>query len=157
MKIRTPSEDDLDAIWAILEPVFRAGDTYAIDPNISESAALAYWLSEHAYIAEDNTTLGTYYIRDNHGGGGAHVCNCGFVTVHRAEGKGIARAMLTHALAEAKRIGYEAMQFNFVLESNPRAVALWKRHGFNQIGRQPRAFKMPDGSYSDALVMHKFI
>ena len=141
----------------MLEPVFRKGDTYAIDPGISRKDAMNYWLGQHACVATDEEIRGTYFIRDNQPGGGAHVCNCGFVTASSAEGKGVARQMLTHALVEAKSLGYAAMQFNFVLESNTRAVALWKRHGFNQIGRQPRAFKMPDGSYSDALVMHKFI
>ncbi|MGI9393131.1 MAG: GNAT family N-acetyltransferase [Boseongicola sp.] len=141
----------------MLEPVFRAGDTYAIDPDISQDTALAYWLGEHAYVAEDDTIRGTFYIRDNQKGGGAHICNCGFITARGAEGKGVARAMLAQSLTEAKRIGYAAMQFNFVLESNTRAIALWKRHGFNQIGRLPRAFRMPDGIFVDALIFHKFL
>ena len=141
----------------MLEPVFRAGDTYSIDPDISQDAALAYWIGEHAFVAEDDEILGTYYIRDNQKGGGAHVCNCGFVTNQSSEGKGVATSMLTHALTAAERLGYLAMQFNFVLESNARAVTLWKRHGFNELGRQPRAFQMPDGSYVDALILHKFL
>ena len=157
MRIRPAISSDSTAIWAILEPVFRAGDTYTIDPDISAEDAVNYWLGQHAYVAEDDAIRGTYYIRDNQKGGGGHVCNCGFVTAHGSEGKGVAGKMLVHALNEAKRLGYEAMQFNFVLESNARAVALWRRHGFNQIGRQPRAFQLPDGSYDDALILHKFL
>lgn len=157
LNIRLATSADAPAIWVMLEPVFRTGDTYAIDPDISQDAALAYWLGEHAYVAEDDASRGTYYIRANQKSGGAHVCNCGFVTRQGSEGKGVARTMLTHALGEAKRLGYQAMQFNFVLESNARAVSLWKRYGFNQIGRQPRAFQMPDGSYDDALILHKFL
>jgi ribosomal protein S18 acetylase RimI-like enzyme len=157
LTVRPTTSSDTAAIWAILEPVFRAGDTYAIDPNISRDDALNYWLGQHAYIAENDEILGTYFIRDNQNGGGAHVCNCGFVTNQGSEGKGVATSMLTHALTEAKRLGYLAMQFNFVLDSNARAVALWKRYGFNQIGRQPHAFQMPDGIYVDALILHKFL
>ena len=152
----TPADDD--ALWAMLKPVFRAGDTYAIDPDMSREDALAYWTAERAYLAEESgTPLGTYYIRRNQPGGGAHVCNCGFVTGRGAEGKGVARAMLAHALTQAKRLGFEAMQFNFVLQRNARAVALWQSAGFEIIGRIPRAFRLPDGRFSDAFIMHRFL
>ena len=157
MIIRTAEPDDKDAIWSMLEPVFRAGDTYAIDPSISREDALKYWLSAHAYVAEEDAPLGTYYIRPNQAGGGSHVCNCGFVTSAAAQGKGVARAMLEHALVEAKRLGFEAMQFNFVLASNTRAIDIWTRAGFARIGVQPRAFLHPTLGYVDALILHKFL
>ena len=157
MRIRGAGPEDHDAIWAMLKPVFRAGDTYAIDPDISRDDALAYWFGAHAYVAEDATPLGTYYIRRNQPGGGAHVCNCGFITAPNASGKGVARTMLAHALGEAKRIGFTAMQFNFVLASNIRAIDIWRRAGFNQIGRQPRAFLHPTLGPVDALILHKFL
>ncbi len=141
----------------MLEPVFRAADTYAIDPNISREAALAYWTAEHAYIAEDAKAHGTFYIRRNQQGGGSHVCNCGYITARGAEGRGVARLMLAHSLTEARRLGFEAMQFNFVLASNTRAVATWQKAGFDIIGRIPRAFRLPDGSFTDAFTMHRFL
>ncbi len=155
--IRPATAADHEAIWAMLEPVFRAGETYAIDTDISRDAALAYWLAERAYVAEDGAPVGTFYIRENQKGGGAHVCNCGFVTARGAEGKGVARSMLAFALAEAKALGFEAMQFNFVLANNARAIATWERAGFEVIGRQPRAFRLSGGNYVDALVMHRFL
>jgi len=157
MIIRAAESPDHDAIWAMLEPVFRAGDTYAIDSDISREDALAYWLSAQAYVAVNGTPLGTYYIRPNQAGGGSHVCNCGFVTGTAAQGKGVARAMLEHALVEAKRLGYEAVQFNFVLASNARAIDIWERAGFTRIGLQPHAFLHPKLGYVDALIMHKFL
>ncbi len=156
MTIRPASETDHDAIWSMLEPVFRAGTTYAIDPDISREAALSYWLSEHAYVATRNDEpRGTFYIRTNQQGGGSHVCNCGYITARGAEGQGIAREMLSYSLEEAKRLGFEAMQYNFVLANNTRAAATWERAGFQIVGRQPRAFRMPNGEYVDALMMHK--
>ena len=139
----------------MLGPVFRAGDTYAIDPSISREDAMAYWTAHHAYVAEENgAPLGTFYIRPNQQGGGAHVCNCGYITAEKAQGKGVARAMLTFSLAEAKRLGFEAMQYNFVLATNTRAIATWERAGFDTIGRLPRAFLHPQAGYVDALVMY---
>lgn len=137
----------------MLEPVFRAGDTYAIDPDISREDALAYWCAAHPYITDG----GTYYIRPNQQGGGDHVCNAGFVTAASAVGKGVARKMLAHALSEAKALGFEAMQFNFVLANNMRAIDIWRRAGFNEIGRIPRAFRHPTAGMVDALILHKFL
>jgi GNAT superfamily N-acetyltransferase len=149
---------DSDAVWSMLEPVFRAGDTYAVDPMMSREAALDYWFAERAYLAEaDGTAVGTFYIKANQAGGGAHVCNCGYVTARGAEGKGVARRMLAFSLDEAKGLGFEAMQFNFVLANNLRAVATWERAGFGVIGRIPKAFKLSAGVYTDALIMHRFL
>ena len=142
----------------MLEPVFRAGDTYAIDPAISREDALAYWCAHHAYVAEvGGTPFGTFYIRPNQQGGGAHVCNCGYVTARGAEGRGVARAMLAFSLEEARRLGFEAMQYNFVLATNARAIETWRRAGFGEIGRIPRAFRLPGGTYTDALILHRFL
>lgn len=157
--IRLASEADSDAIWTMLEPVFRAGQTYAIDSAISRDDALDYWLSGRAYLAEaDGAPLGTFYIQENRPGGGAHYCNCGFVTGPGAEGRGVARAMLEHALGAAKKLGFQGMVFNFVVESNARAVALWQRYGFEIVGRVPNAFQ-PLGSDDqfDALVMFRVL
>jgi GNAT superfamily N-acetyltransferase len=158
VSIRPAAPADADALWAMLEPVFRAGDTYAIDPGVSREGALAYWTAHHAYVAEENANpLGTFYIRPNQQGGGAHVCNAGYVTAQAAQGKGVARAMLAFSLEEAKRLGFEAMQYNFVLATNARAIDTWKRAGFTEIGRIPRAFRLPSGDYTDALILHRFL
>ena len=158
MRIREAETADLDALWSMLQPVFRAGDTYAIDPDISREHALTYWTAHHAFVAEaDGNILGTFYIRPNQQGGGAHVCNCGYITATEAQGKGVARAMLAFSLEEAKRLGFEAMQYNFVLATNTRAIDTWARAGFNEIGCIPRAFRLPDGTYTDALILHRFL
>lgn len=155
-KIRPATTADGPAIWAILEPIFRAGETYTIDPDISPEDALAYWTAHQTFVAEvDGVVLGTYYLRSNQQGGGAHICNCGYATAPAAQGKGIARAMLTHSLTAARKSGFEAMQFNFVLANNTRAVDTWKRAGFGEIGRIPKAFKSPDSSLVDALILYR--
>lgn len=151
--IRPATQSDHDVIWAMLEPVFRAGDTYAINTDISRKDALAYWCAAHPFITDG----GTFFIRPNQMGGGNHVCNAGFITSANATGKGVARAMLSRALSEAKAFGFEAMQFNFVLASNTRAIDIWKRAGFAQIARLPRAFRHPREGYVDALILHKFL
>lgn len=156
--IRAALASDKGAIWALLEPVFRAGDTYAVDPGITREDALAMWFDAPAatYVAETNGAItGTYYIKTNQQGGGAHVCNCGYIVGEAARGQGIARAMCLHSQEAAQQLGYLAMQFNFVLESNAFAVRLWDDLGFSSVGRLPNAFKHPQLGYVDALVMFK--
>ncbi|MFD1509994.1 GNAT family N-acetyltransferase [Lacimonas salitolerans] len=156
--IRSYTPADADAVQAMLMPVFRAGDTYSIDTDISAPAALAYWTGagRRVFVANaDAVALGTYYITRNQGGGGAHVCNCGFVTDAAARGRGVARAMLDHAVSTARDMGFRAMQFNFVVSTNTRAIAIWQGAGFDIVGRLPGAFRHPDHGYVDALVMYR--
>lgn len=155
--LRPYSPEDAAALWDILRPTFRAGDSYTIDPDVSEAEALAYWTAppREVWMAASGTPLGTYYIRPNHPGPGDHVCNCGYVTHPGARGQGIARAMLDHSLARARALGYAAMQFNFVVATNTRAIDTWNRAGFATVGRLPRVFRHPKEGLTDALVMFK--
>ena len=158
MLIRKAEEQDRAAIAAILLPVIRAGETYTLDRDMNEADALAYWLGadKTSFVAEEEgRILGTYYLRANQAGGGAHVCNCGYMVSSEASGRGIARAMAEHSFAHALAQGYRAMQFNFVVSTNERAVRLWQSLGFETVGRLPEAFDHPDQGYVDALVMHR--
>ncbi|MEH3046057.1 MAG: GNAT family N-acetyltransferase [Sphingomonas adhaesiva] len=142
-------------------PVFRAGETYAIDRDIGEAAAIAFWLGDDraTFVAHDadDTPLGSYYLRANQAGGGRHVANAGYVVADAARGRGVARAMAAHSFDEARARGFAAMQFNFVVASNTRAVALWQALGFAIVGRVPGAFRHPALGAVDALVMHRLL
>lgn len=156
--IRRAVEADFDALWPILRDVFRAGTTYAVDPAISRDAAFAYWMQQPAatYVALlDDGVVGTYYLRTNQPGGGAHICNCGYIVASAARGKGLAAQMCLHSQDQARAMGYLAMQFNFVLASNAGAVRLWHRLGFATIGTIPDAFWHPEQGFVAAYVMHK--
>ena len=125
--VRVAPPADHPAIWRILEPVIRAGETYALPRDMSEAEALAYWAGSdrETFVAEDDHRIvGTYYLRANQGGGGAHVANCGYVTASDSAGKGVARAMCEHSMVRARERGFRAMQFNFVVGTNERAVRL---------------------------------
>ena len=142
----------------MLEPVFRAGDTYAIDTDIPKDAALDYWFGPErtVFVCEEaGALLGPYYIVRNQKGGGSHVCNCGYVTAEAARGRGVARAMLAHSLEVAPVMGFTAMQYNCVVSSNTRAVKTWEQAGFETVGRLPGAFRLPSGVAVDALVMFR--
>ncbi|QKR99980.1 GNAT family N-acetyltransferase [Sphingomonas sp. CL5.1] len=158
MLIRPATAADAPAIWPIIGPTIRAGETYALDPAMSEAEALAYWLGadKETFVAEeDGAILGTYYLRANQAGGGAHVANCGYMTAAAAVGRGAARAMCRHSLDHARARGFRAMQFNFVVSTNERAVKLWESEGFAIVGRLPAAFAHPARGLVDALVMFR--
>ena len=154
--IRPASPDDHDAIWDILCPVYRAGETYCIPRDITRDDALADWFAPPftAFVAElDGRILGTSHIGRNRPGGGAHVANASFATHPEARGRGLARALATHALTWAAGQGFRAMQFNFVVSTNADAVHLWQTVGFGVVGRLPEAFLHPRLGPVDALVM----
>jgi ribosomal protein S18 acetylase RimI-like enzyme len=154
MTIRSATPADADAIWRILEPMIRAGETYPLPRNMSRDEALAYWHApEHeVFVADDRDIVGTYYLRANQKGGGSHVANCGYVSAMGS--RGIGRAMGEHSMKRAKGRGFQSMQFNFVVSTNHRAVRLWTSLGFEIVGHLPRAFQHPTHGFVDALVMY---
>ncbi|WP_371226797.1 GNAT family N-acetyltransferase [Roseovarius sp. 2305UL8-3] len=158
--IREAQARDWPALWPILRGIIRAGDTYAIEPQISEPAARKMWLESPrgCYLAEcGGEVLGTYYIKTNHPGGGAHVCNCGYMVADAARGQGIAAQMCEHSQTEAVKLGYRAMQFNLVLSTNTGAIRLWEKLGYDTVGTLPRAFDHPREGLVDAKVMYKWL
>jgi ribosomal protein S18 acetylase RimI-like enzyme len=158
MNIRPATPTDADTIWSIIEPVIRKGETYALPRNLSKTEALAYWMGpdRETFVAEDaGVLLGTYYLRRNQLGGGAHVANCGYITAANATGRGVARALCADSLKRARESGFRAMQFNYVVSTNERAVRLWKAMGFETVGILPGAFCHPTLGDVDALVMYQ--
>jgi ribosomal protein S18 acetylase RimI-like enzyme len=158
LTIRKADRGDADGIASIIVPVIRDGATYTLDSDMSEGDALAYWMApdKETFVAEENgIVVGTYYMRPNQAGGGRHVCNCGYMTSANATGRGVARRMCEHSLEHARARGYRAMQFNFVVCTNERAVRLWQSLGFDIVGRLPGAFEHPQAGYVDALVMYR--
>lgn len=155
--IRPYAADDADALWAILEAVFSTGETYAYPTDISREEALAGWTTPpaRAWVAErDGVVVGSSRIMPNQPGQGGHVANGSFVVAPDAGGRGTGRALGEHALRAAAQLGYRAMQFNLVVSTNERAIALWKALGFETVGRLPGAFRL-HGEDVDALVMFR--
>jgi len=142
-----------------MEPIIRAGETYPYAMDMTVDQARRMWLdvTEAAYVAEDDNgqLLGTYYIKPNQPTLGAHVANCGYMVAEQARGRGVATAMCEHSQEEALRLGYRAMQFNLVVETNEASVHLWKKMGFDVVGRLPGAFNHAKFGFVDAFIMYK--
>ncbi len=158
MVIRPATAADKNAIWTIMEPILRAGETYTLPRDMDKASALAYWFSgeREVFVAEDNGSIvGTYSLQANQKGGGSHVANCGYMTAVTAAGRGVGRAMCAHSLDRARARGFRSMQYNFVISTNERAVRLWQSFGFEIAGRLPRAFEHPTRGYLDAYIMYR--
>ena len=158
MRIRDATPADADALWDILEPMVRAGETFALPRDMSREDVLDWWRApgHEVFVAEvDGSVLGTYFVHPNQLGPGSHVSNCGYATAPRASGRGIARAMCAHSLEHARAQGYRAMQFNIVVSTNAPAVHLWTSMGFRTLCRVPDAFRHPVHGLVDTLVMFR--
>lgn len=158
MTIRPALDPDHDAIWRIFRAVIAPGDTYTFDPQMPREEALAYWFQRgaHTYVAEsEGRIVGTYHIKPNQPALGSHIANGAFMVDPKARGLGAGRQMGEHALVEARRLGFRAMQFNFVVSTNTAAVRLWERLGFRTVGTLPGVFRHPTFGFVDAHVMFK--
>jgi L-amino acid N-acyltransferase YncA len=160
MTIRPATAADADAIWRIFQAVIAPGDTYTFTPDTTELEAVAYFLAPGitSFVAEDEgRVVGMYKLIPNRIGRGSHVSNASFMVDPAAQGKGVGRALGQHCLDEARRQGYDAMQFNFVVSTNAAGVTLWKKLGFAIVGTLPRAFDHAALGKVDAYVMHRFL
>ncbi|MDA1268442.1 MAG: GNAT family N-acetyltransferase [Bacteroidetes bacterium] len=155
---RITTKEDEEGLWEILEPMIRKGGTYVFSLDKNKESVMAYWLGAEktTFVVEiDGELVGTFYLKANQEGLGDHVSNAGFVVAPEAEGQGLGRWMGNFAFEEAKKRGYLAMQFNFVIQSNQQAVHLWKSLGFSILGEIPEAYRHPELGLVPALIFHK--
>jgi ribosomal protein S18 acetylase RimI-like enzyme len=159
-----PDTDWLTGIWPIFQEVVRAGDTFAFSPDVDEPTAREKWMlpaPAGVFVAvnkSDGAIIGSSYVKANQAGLGGHVANAAFMVAAAASGRGVGRALAEHALAWARQAKFSAMQFNFVVSTNTRAIALWKNLAFSIIGTIPQAFQHQGlGRKVDAFVMHRFL
>jgi L-amino acid N-acyltransferase YncA len=157
LQIRPFEPDDWPGVWRLLEPVFRAGETFPHDPAITEAEARVLWveLSQAVMVGldADRAVVGTYYLRPNSLCLGAHVANAGYVVAEHCRVAGIGSRLCQHSLQEARRLGFRAMQFNLVVSTNTAGIRCWERNGFSIVGTVPGAFRHRQLGYVDAHVL----
>ena len=157
LQIRPYEPADWPGVWALLEPVFRAGETFPHDPAITEAEAQLAWVEQSQAVMvamdPDGAVVGTYYLRPNTLSLGAHVANAGYVVAERCRANGIGSRLCQHSLQAARQLGFRAMQFNLVVSTNTAGICCWQRNGFQVVGTLPGAFRHKQLGYVDALVM----
>ncbi|MDF0732098.1 N-acetyltransferase [Pseudomonas entomophila] len=158
--IRPMTPDDFERFWPTFQAIVQARETYAFDPELSREQARLLWLESplRTLVAEqEGELLGSYYLKANAAGPGAHVGNCGYMVADAARGRGVARLMCEHSQKLARQEGFLALQFNSVVASNTVAVALWQKLGFETVGRLPKAYRHARLGLVDCLVMYKWL
>lgn len=158
MEIRTALEKDKPSVWRIVKAVIAGGDTYVFAPDTPEGEMLAYWFSpeKYNYVAViDDVVVGTFWLKANQPGLGSHVGNAAYMVSPHVTGRGIGKQMALWSLDEARRLGFTAMQFNFVVKSNTVAVKLWQKVGFEIIGEIPDAFDHSQNGLTNAYIMFR--
>lgn len=160
MQIRSARESDFEAMWPIFKAVVATGDTYNFAPDTDKETAFSYWFNQQTatYVAEDQgTVVGMYKLIACQRDQGSHVANASFMVDPNSGGRGVGKALGMHCLKEAKKAGFKAMLFVFVVSTNTGAVALWKKLGFIIVGTLPKVFTHPSLGLVDAFVMHRFL
>jgi L-amino acid N-acyltransferase YncA len=156
--IREATPADWPAIRAMFRDAAASGEVFAYDEHTPEEVARKLWVEPPAVafvVEEDGAVVGTYYVRPNQPGRGSHVANAGYMVAGTARGRGLASVMCEHSIETARRLGYRALQFNFVVATNAAAVRVWEKHGFAVVGRLPGAFRHATLGFVDALVMFR--
>lgn len=160
IKIRKGKNEDFEAIWDIFHRVVKGGDTFAFDPKSTKEDCKTLWISSalYTYVAElDNKILGTYILRKNQPGLGSHVANGAYMVHPDGRRQGIGLAMGSHSIKQAKKLGFSAIQFNFVVSTNLAAIQLWLKLGFKIVGAVPKAFRHQKMGLVDIYVMHRYV
>lgn len=158
IEIRKATPADEDVVWQIIKEVIAGGDTYVFDPSSSKEKMLAFWCGpdRYTYVAIlDQKIVGSFMLKDNQPDSGSHIANGAYMVSSSASGQGIGRTMGEWSIEEARKLGYKAMQFNFVIKSNERAVKLWQSLGFEIIGEIPEAFNHKQNGLTNAYIMYK--
>lgn len=160
LEIKRATEKDYSAIWKIIESVIASGDTYVFSPDSSREKMLAFWCGadKKTYVAVlENEIVGTFFLKANQPDLGSHIANAGYMVAPETKGKRVGKTMAEFSIEEAKQLGFKAMQFNFVVKSNERAVKLWQSLGFEIIGEIPEAFQHSENGLTNALIMYRKI
>lgn len=158
LNFRKAAQSDSAALWSLIEPIIREGSTYVFSPDSSKEKMMGFWLAQDkvTFVVELNGEIvGTFFLKANQPDRGSHIANSGFMVSPLVNGKGIGKSMAEFAIAEAKRMCFQAMQFNYVVKSNFAAVHLWKKLGFKIVGEVPNAFIHPKLGPTNVYVMYR--
>jgi len=150
LTLQEAGPDDHDQLYEAFAQIVDAGEGYPQAPgSLTVAEFRQYWLEHKSLVTvarHQGDLVGSYYLKPNFAGRAAHIANAGYFAVFTVRGRGVGTALVEDSLVQARRLGFDALQFNLVFASNP-ACRLYERLGFQVVGRVPDAV---DGE--DALI-----
>ncbi|MEB3367818.1 GNAT family N-acetyltransferase [Saccharopolyspora mangrovi] len=159
MEIREAEAADWAGIWPFMRRIVAAGETFSWERDLDEQRARERWFpappGRTVVAVEGDRVLGTAISAPNREGPGAHVATASFMVDPDAGGRGVGRALGRHVLDRAEADGFRAMQFNAVVQTNTRAVELWKSLGMEIVATLPEAFHHPTRGHVGLHVMYR--
>jgi ribosomal protein S18 acetylase RimI-like enzyme len=147
-----------EGLWQLCQELIADGTTYVFLPDATREEVIDYWFPDpgSTFLATlDGEPVGCYLLRPNQPGRGSHVANASYFVSSKARGQGLGRKLAEHSMEQAELIGFKAMQFNLVIETNSGAIRLWESLGFQTIGVIPKAFDHAELGLVDARIMHR--
>lgn len=157
LQIAPFTEQDWTDFWPVFTAVAAAGDTYALDADMPEDEARAFWCGQPGAVVTarlDGQLLGSAKMGPNRPAQGSHVGTASFMVGEQARGRGVGRALGEYVVGWHRDHGFRAIQFNAVVSTNTAAIRLWQSLGFAIVGTVPDAFRLPSGDHADLHVMH---
>ncbi|WP_026411682.1 GNAT family N-acetyltransferase [Actinomadura oligospora] len=160
MKIREATAEDWAGIWPFFHEIVAAGDSFTYPTDLDEERGRDWWIlpaPDQTVVAVDDSgaVLGTAKMNRNHMGNASHVASASYMVDPAHSGRGVGRALCEYTLEWAREAGYRTMQFNAVVETNVRAVELYKSLGFQVTGTLPEGFRHPVKGYVGLHIMHR--
>ncbi len=155
---------ELEQVRKLFNRVIIEGKFYPQKQPLTEAEFRSYWLSGDSFVVrsvheslqfQSQEILAAFYIKPNFPDRCSHICNAGFIVQATMRGQGIGRIMGETMLSIAASLGYKAVMFNLVFETNIPSIRLWESLGFQTIGRIPAAVEIDKNSYIDALIMYR--
>lgn len=142
--IRPMTEADWPQVWPFFDEIVQAGETYAYPLDLTSEQARVLWTMRppgQTVVHEDaGSILGSATMGPNRPGRGSHVGTASFMVAPAARGRGVGRALGEYVVQWHRDHGFDAIQFNAVVETNDAAVRLWRSLGFEIVGTVPEAF-----------------
>lgn len=155
--IRPATEADWSQVHTFFDRIVADGETYAYPEGLSSEEARDLWFGhEHVVVLEEHgRVLGSAVYGPNRPGRGDHVGTASFMVDESARGRGVGRRLGEYVVAHLGELGYRAVQFNAVVETNTAAVQLWESLGFRIVGTAPAAFRSRTHGYVGLHVMYR--
>jgi GNAT superfamily N-acetyltransferase len=161
--IRPMTPADWPRVWPFFADIVQAGETYAYPADITSDQARELWTmrppGQTVVLEEDvpgvgPAVLGSATMGPNRPGRGAHVGTASFMVSPAARGRGVGRRLGEYVVRWHREMGFRAIQFNAVVETNVAAVHLWQALGFRIVGTVPEAFDSRTHGLVGLHIMH---